>query len=84
VLWTVAVSRSKHHAGGHRHRLLAMGHDPGFPILYLGKPTESVTGRGVSTLGRLSRSPSIADHLAPRVRVTAEIEVTEILDGQVR
>lgn len=56
------------------------GRDPGFPILYLGRPTDSVVVEAYRHLVDPVENPEIRDHLAPRVLVTAEVDVEEILD----
>lgn len=56
------------------------GRDPGFPILYLGRPTDSVTVEAYRHLVDPIEDPNIRDHLAPRVLVTVDVDVTAILD----
>lgn len=56
------------------------GRDPGFPILYLGRPTASVIVEAYRRLVDPVEDPELRNQLAPRVLVTAEVEVTEILD----
>jgi hypothetical protein len=56
------------------------GRDPGFPILYLGRPADSVVVEAYRHLVDPVEDPDIRNHLAPRVLVTAEVTVTEILD----
>lgn len=56
------------------------GRDSGFPILYLGRPTDSVTVEAYRHLVDPVEDPSIRDHLAPRVLVTVEVDVTDVLD----
>lgn len=56
------------------------GRDPGFPILYLGRPTDSVVVEAYRHLVDPVENPDIRNQLAPRVLVTAEVSVTEILD----
>lgn len=57
------------------------GRNPGFPLLYLGRPTESITVEAYRHLvDPVEDDPNILDHLAPRVLATAEVRVTEILD----
>lgn len=56
------------------------GRDPGFPVLYLGRPTNSVVVEAYRHLVDPVEDPEILNHLAPRVLVTADVDVTEILD----
>lgn len=56
------------------------GRDIGFPILYLGRPTDSVVVEAYRHLVDPVDDPTIRDHLAPRALVTADVAVTEILD----
>ena len=56
------------------------GRDTGFPVLYLGRPTESVTVEAYRHLVDPVEDPAILDNLAPRVLVTADVNVSEILD----
>lgn len=56
------------------------GRDPGFPLLYLGRPTDSVVVEAYRHLVDPIEDPTIRDHLAPRALVTADVAVTEILD----
>lgn len=56
------------------------GRDSGFPILYLGRPTASVTVEAYRHLVDPIEDASIREHLAPRVLVTVEVAVHDILD----
>lgn len=56
------------------------GRDPGFPILYLGRPVDSVVVEAYRHLVDPVEDPEIRNHLAPRVLVSADVDVTEILD----
>lgn len=57
------------------------GRKLGFPLLYLGRPTASVVVEAYRHLvDPAVDDPTIRDQLAPRVLVTAEIRVSEILD----
>jgi RES domain-containing protein len=56
------------------------GRDPGFPILYLGSPIASVVVEAYRHLIDPVENPEIVEHLAPRVMITAEVDVDEILD----
>lgn len=56
------------------------GRDRGFPILYLGRPLESVVIEAYRHLVDPVENPEILSQLAPRVLVTAEVVVTNILD----
>ncbi|HZJ07034.1 MAG TPA: RES domain-containing protein [Nocardioidaceae bacterium] len=56
------------------------GRDPGFPVLYFGRPEDSVVVEAYRHLVDPVEDPDIAKHLAPRVLVTAEVSVTEVLD----
>lgn len=56
------------------------GRDNGFPLLYLGRPTDSVVVEAYRHLVDPIEDPAIRDHLAPRALVTAKVAVTEILD----
>jgi hypothetical protein len=56
------------------------GRGLGFPILYLGRPTDSVVVEAYRHLVDPVDDPTIRDHLAPRALVTADVAVTEILD----
>src|SRR5680860_1875470 len=63
-----------------RHAYSRWGRDPGFPVLYLGRPGDSVVVEAYRHLVDPVEDPDIAKHLAPRVLVTAEVSVTEVLD----
>lgn len=57
------------------------GRKLGFPLLYLGRPTDSVVVEAYRHLvDPAVDDPAIREQLAPRVLVTAELRVTEILD----
>lgn len=57
------------------------GRKPGFPLLYLGRPTTSVTVEAYRHLvDPVVDDPNILDHLTPRVLATIQVHVTEILD----
>lgn len=57
------------------------GRNPGFPLLYLGRPTDSVTVEAYRHLvDPVVDDPNIITNLAPRVLVTADVNVNEILD----
>jgi RES domain len=56
------------------------GRDPGFPILYLGRPTASVLVEAYRNLVDPVDDPAIVEHLAPRVLVTGDVDVSAILD----
>lgn len=56
------------------------GREPGFPVLYLGRPIDSVTVEAYRHLVDPVEDPAIRHHLAPRALVTVDVEVTEILD----
>ena len=57
------------------------GRKLGFPILYFGRPTDSIVVEAYRRLvDPTVDDPTIREQLAPRVLVTAEIRVTEILD----
>ena len=59
------------------------GRNPGFPLLYLGRPTNSVTVEAYRHLVDPVDDPNILANLVPRVLVTADVNVTEILDLRV-
>lgn len=84
---TVTGSWQRHLPGRYRDRAIEgrtaysrWGRDPGFPILYLGKPTDSVTIEAYRHLVDPVDNPDILKMLAPRVLVTVDVEVSEILD----
>jgi hypothetical protein len=56
------------------------GRARGFPVLYLGRPLDSVVVEAYRHLVDPVDDPTIVDHLAPRGLVTARVSVTEILD----
>ncbi len=56
------------------------GRDQGFPVLYLGRPADSVVVEAYRHLVDPVEDAEIRNHLAPRVLVTAEVSVAEILD----
>ena len=56
------------------------GRPQGFPVLYLGRPEDSVVVEAYRHLVDPVENPELIDHLAPRALVTAEVNVTEILD----
>ncbi|MGV1009502.1 MAG: RES domain-containing protein [Dermatophilaceae bacterium] len=56
------------------------GRERGFPILYLGRPTESVVIEAYRHLVDPVEDPALRDELVPRVLATADVDVTEILD----
>lgn len=52
-----------------------------FPVLYLGRPIDSVVVEAYRHLvDPVVDDPNILDHLVPRALVTAQVSVTEILD----
>lgn len=67
-----------------RHGYGRWGTRAGFPILYLGQPLESVTVEAYRHLvdPSLDREDAVAlaAHLAPRLLITADVDVTDILD----
>lgn len=56
------------------------GRGAGFPVLYLGRPEASVVVEAYRHLVDPVDNPDLINHLAPRVLVTADVDVTEILD----
>jgi RES domain-containing protein len=58
------------------------GRRSGFPLLYLGKPTDSVVVEAYRHLVDpvVDDTSGIKDAIAPRALVTADVSVTEILD----
>lgn len=56
------------------------GCERGFPILYLGRPGDSVIVEAYRHLVDPVEDEELRAHLAPRVLVTAAVNVTEILD----
>jgi len=56
------------------------GRPAGFPILYLGRPADSVVVEAYRHLVDPVDDPEIVNQLAPRILVSAQVAVTEILD----
>lgn len=56
------------------------GRHPGFPILYLGRPTSSVIVEAYRHLIDPVEDLELRQQLAPRVLVTTDVAATEILD----
>lgn len=56
------------------------GRDPGFPVLYLGRPGDSVVVEAYRHLVDPVEDPELRKHIVPRVMVTADVMVTDILD----
>lgn len=56
------------------------GRKLGFPILYLGRPTDSVVVEAYRHLVDPVDDPDILKELAPRALATVEVNVSEILD----
>lgn len=56
------------------------GRERGFPVLYLGRPTESVVIEAYRHLVDPVQDPALRDELAARVLATADVDITEILD----
>ncbi len=57
------------------------GRERGFPVLYLGRPGDSVTVEAYRHLiDPVEDGGQLLKHLAPRMVVTAKVEVTQILD----
>lgn len=57
------------------------GRDPGFPVLYLGRPGASVVVEAYRHLiDPVEDDPELRNQLAPRMVVTAKVAVTDILD----
>ncbi|MBB1052530.1 MULTISPECIES: RES family NAD+ phosphorylase [unclassified Dietzia] len=57
------------------------GRDRGFPVLYLGRPTDSVIVEAYRHLvDPVVDDPDIRHHLAPRAMVTAKVDVGDVLD----
>lgn len=57
------------------------GRDRGFPVLYLGRPQDSIVVEAYRHLiDPVENGEELRKQLAPRVLVAAEVEVTEILD----
>lgn len=84
---TIAGSWQRHLPAKYRDRAMEgrraysrWGRERGFPVLYLGRPTESVVIEAYRRLIDPVESPALRDELAPRVLATADVHVTEILD----
>lgn len=56
------------------------GTETGFPVLYLGRPTESVVVEAYRHLIDPVDDPALRHTLRPRVLVTCSVRVTEVLD----
>ena len=56
------------------------GRADGFPILYLGSPTDSVIVEAYRHLVDPVEDPDIVNHLAPRVLVKCRVNVSHVLD----
>lgn len=60
------------------------GQPDGFPVLYLGRPTDSVVVEAyrhlIDPIEDASERAALARNLAPRVLVTVEVSVAQILD----
>lgn len=56
------------------------GRPRGFPLVYLGRPGDSVVVEAYRHLVDPVDDPQILDHLVPRVLVTVQVSVTTILD----
>lgn len=56
------------------------GVEGSFPVLYLGRPEESVVVEAYRHLVDPVEDPALAGAIRPRVLVTADVDVTDILD----
>lgn len=56
------------------------GTKPGFPVLYLGRPPESVIVEAYRHLVDPVEDPEILAHIHPRIFITADVTVTDVLD----
>ncbi len=56
------------------------GRDPGFPVLYLGRPGDSVIVEAYRHLIDPVEDDELRQHLVPRAVVTVEVNATEVLD----
>src|SRR3954452_5881575 len=56
------------------------GTKPGFPVLYLGNPLDSVVVEAYRHLVDPVESPDMLAHIHPRILVTADVHVTDVLD----
>lgn len=84
---SVTGSWQRHLPAGHLPRALEgratysrWGRERGFPLLYLGRPGDSVVVEAYRHLIDPVEDEQLRLHLAPRVLITAEVNVTEILD----
>lgn len=85
---TVTGSWQRHLPARHRDRPLEgraaysrWGRKLGFPILYFGRPNNSVVVEAYRHLvDPAVDNPDLREHLAPQVLVTADVNVTDILD----
>lgn len=84
---TIAGSWQRHLPAKYRDRAMEgrtaysrWGRERGFPVLYLGRPTESVVIEAYRRLIDPVENPALRDEMAPRVLTTANVRVTEILD----
>lgn len=74
-------ARYQHEPLGSRPAYSRWGRSPGYPLLYFGRPTDSVTVEAYRHLvDPVVDDPDIVEHLIPRVLITVEVQVTEILD----
>ena len=77
----------RHASARYPHTILAgrqgygrWGTPTGFPVLYLGRPTESIIVEAYRHLIDPIDDPAILHALQPRLLVTCQLDVTEILD----
>lgn len=56
------------------------GSKPGFPVLYFGNPLESVIVEAYRHLVDPVEDPDLLAQIHPRILVTAEVAITEVLD----
>jgi RES domain-containing protein len=56
------------------------GTKPGFPVLYLGNPLESIIVEAYRHLVDPVENPDVLEHIHPRILVTADVAVTDVLD----
>jgi hypothetical protein len=56
------------------------GTKPGFPVLYLGRPVESVVIEAYRHLVDPVEDPDLLAQIHPRILVTAQVNVTNVLD----
>lgn len=74
-------ARYQHEPLGSHPAYSRWGRNPGFPLLYFGRPTDSVVVEAYRHLvDPVTDDPDIVEHLIPRVLITVEVQVTEILD----